>query len=298
MFFLSTRSIPVGGGLGPLSILDETNTLRTPADLTTAIRGRDVLFVTHGFNVDQTGGLQSLSNWARLLNIGSVVIIGILWPGDARWIHVVDYPVEGNEAIASGNALAAFLNTNFTGALSLSFASHSLGARVVLQTISRLNRGVRRLFLMAGAIDNTCLTSEYAAAAQKVQTISVLASRSDDVLKWAFPAGNFVSGLFSRGEPYIHEAIGREGPADPWPSPNNIHVDWQIPDSWNYGHGSYLPAHLAGNPPVQYPPLPAFPSSEMPKPPQQPCYAPPALANDEALWQPAFSAAIQTFRWP
>ena len=295
MFFLSTRSIPVGGGVGPASILDETNMLRPLADVTAAIRGQDVLLVTHGFNVNQSNGLQKLSNWARLLNVRNAVPIGILWPGDGRWIHAVDYPVEGNEAIASGNALAAFINSHFAGALSLSFASHSLGARVVLQTIAGLNRSsVRRLLLMAGAIDNTCLSAEYATAAAKVQTISVLASRSDDVLEWAFPAGNFVSGLFSRGAPYIHEAMGREGPAEPYPSPNNIHAGWQIPDDFGYGHGSYLPAQLTGNPPVQYSLLPDFPPPDTPIPPS---YTPQPLRGNADFWQPAFSAALQSSRW-
>ncbi len=250
---------------------------------------------THGFNVSQMDGLQKLSSWAQLLNIGSTVCVGILWPGDARWIHVVDYPVEGNEAMTAGDEVAAFINANFSGALSLSFASHSLGARMVMQTIAGLSRSVRRLLMMAGAIDNTCLSSEYATAASKVQSISVLASRSDDVLKWAFPTGNFVSGLFSRGVPYIHEAMGREGPAEPYPSPDNIHADWQIPDDWDYGHGSYLPPNPLGPAPVQYAPLPSFPAPEMPPPPS---FAPAALAGDATLWQPAFSAAIQTSRWP
>ncbi len=224
MFFLNTRALPLGGGVGPLKVLDENSRIYQPADVGAAVRGHDVLLVTHGFNVNQADGLEKLSDWAKLLDLGSTVCVGMLWPGDARWIHVVDYPVEGNEAMDAGNSLADFLNNNFTPALSLSFASHSLGARVVLQTIQGLNRAVRRLLVMAGAIDNTCLASEYANAAAKVQSISVLASRSDDVLKWAFPTGNFVSGLFSRGAPYVHEALGREGPAEPYPSSDSIQV--------------------------------------------------------------------------
>jgi hypothetical protein len=166
---------------------------------------------------------------------------------------------------------------------------------MVMQTIAGLSRSVRRLLLMAGAIDNTCLSSEYAAAARKVQSISVLASHSDDVLKWAFPSGNFVSGLFSRGVPYVHEALGREGPAEPYPSPDNIHADWQIPDCWNYGHGSYLPPIPLGPNPVRYPTLPFFPPPDMCP---EPSFAPPALAGNAALWQPGFSAAVQTSRWP
>jgi hypothetical protein len=295
MFFLNTRSLPVGGGVGPLTVLDETNAVHPTSDVVAAVRGHDVLLVTHGFNVAQLDGLQKLSDWCKLVNLGSTVCVGILWPGDARWIHVVDYPLEGNEAMSAGNELASFINTNFSGALSLSFASHSLGARTVMQIIAGLSRSVRRLLLMAGAIDNTCLSSEYAAAASKVQSISVLASRSDDVLKWAFPTGNFVSGLFSRGVPYVHEAMGREGPAEPYPSPDNIHSDWQIPDEWTYGHGSYLPPDPLGAAPVQYRPLPGFPPPDMPPPPP---FAPAALSDDGTLWQPAFSAAVETSRWP
>jgi hypothetical protein len=295
MYFLNTRSLPLGGGVGPLTVLDETNAVHPASDVVAAVRGHDVLMVTHGFNVNQMDGLRELSDWVKLLNLGSTVCVGMLWPGDARWIHVVDYPVEGNEAMTAGNELASFINTNFSGALSLSFASHSLGARMVMQTIAGLSRSVRRLLLMAGAIDNTCLSSEYAAAAEKVQSISVLASRSDDVLKWAFPSGNFVSGLFSRGVPYIHEAMGREGPAEPYPSPDNIHADWQIPDGWDYGHGSYLPSSSLGASPIQYSPLPFFPPPDMPQPPE---YAPDPLKPSEALWQPGFSAAVQTSRWP
>lgn len=294
MYFLNTRSLPVGGGVGPLTVLDEANAVHPASDVMSAVRGHDVLMVTHGFNVSQLDGLQKLSDWAKLLNIGRTVCVGILWPGDARWIHVVDYPVEGNEAMTAGDEVAAFINTSFSGALSLSFVSHSLGARMVMQTITGLSRSVRRLLLMAGAIDNTCLSSEYATAASKVQSISILASRSDEVLKWAFPTGNFVSGLFSRGVPYIHEAMGREGPTEPYPSPDNIHADWQIPDGWDYGHGSYLPAKPLGTAPVQYALLPSFPVPEMPPPPS---FAPAALAGDATLWQPAFSAAVQTSRW-
>ena len=295
MFFLNTRALPNGGGVGPLSVLDESNAVHSVTDVVAAVRGRDVLLVTHGFNVCQMDGLQHLSDWVKLLDLGSTACVGMLWPGDARWIHVVDYPVEGNEAMTAGNELAAFINNNFSSALSLSFASHSLGARVVMQTIAGLSRtSVRRLLLMAGAIDNTCLSSEYAGAAEKIQSISVLASRSDDVLKWAFPTGNFVSGLFSRGTPYVHEAIGREGPAEPYPSPDNIHADWQIPDDWIFGHGSYLPPNPLGTTPVRYAPLPYFPPPEMPPPPS---FAPAALAGDAKLWQPAFSAAVQTSRW-
>ena len=294
MYFLNSRALPVGGGVGQVSVIDERNVVHSVTEMGSVIRGRDVLLITHGFNVNQLDGLQKLSDWAKLIKIGNGVAIGMLWPGDSRWIHVVDYPVEGNEAIEAGNRLAAFINLNMSSAVSLSFTSHSLGARVVMQTISGLSRPVRRLLLMAGAIDNTCLSAEYVSAAKNVQSVSVLASRSDEVLQWAFPAGNFVSGLFTRGTPYVHEAMGREGPAEPYPNPDNIHSDWQIPEGWKYGHGSYLPPGPLGTTPPQFLPLPYFPRQDTPAPPP---FTPNALAGDATLWQPAFSAAVETSRW-
>ncbi len=240
MLMLSTRVLPRGGGVSKaVSIWDDSNRPHSLVDVMKEIQGRDVLLVTHGFSVPQSKGEVNLGGWNTGLTLGNVAVLGILWPGDSRWIPKVDYVVEGDEAIASGKLLADFINSNFGGALSISFASHSLGARVVLQTMSGLNRKPRTLFVMAGAIDNTCLIKEYSSAAGKVQNISVVASRSDDVLKWAFPTGNFLSGILSRGIPYVHEALGREGPASPYPA--NLHADWQIPDGWDYGHGDYLP---------------------------------------------------------
>lgn len=62
MLFLSTRSLPVGGGVGPLTILDETNTIHSVAEIAAVVRGRNILLITHGFNVNQMDGLQKLSN--------------------------------------------------------------------------------------------------------------------------------------------------------------------------------------------------------------------------------------------
>ena len=76
---------------------------------------------------------------------------------------------------------------------------------------------VRRLTLMAGAIDDDCLTTEFEAAAAKIGTISALASMKDTVLSRLFPLGNFVAGILTVGHPWWHAAIGHCGPAQAWP---------------------------------------------------------------------------------
>ena len=245
-WYLSTRVQSRGGPAGPVKILDADRP-GYPGDLTSellaAIRGREVFFAAHGFNVPQADGIAHLSQWFAKTDLANAVSIGILWPGDAVIPILIDYVIEGNEAIMSGKLLAAFLNIYFTGAVSLCFASHSLGARVVLQTIRGLAKNfyIRRTLLMAGAIDDNCLNAEYGAAARKVESISLLASTRDAVLALAYPVGNPLQGIIDRGHPYYHAALGREGPAQPNLLSPRLHPDWQIPANLDYGHLDYLP---------------------------------------------------------
>lgn len=250
-WFLDLRATEAGGHpAASVSVRRDTLLCRDDAALRAAVQGRDVLIGTHGFNVNRKDGIASLTAWSSLLDLGpNGCFVGVLWPGDSRWLPVVDYPVEGGEAMDSARLLAPYLDRAFRGAASLSFASHSLGARMVLETIRHLQRPVRRLVLMAGAIDDNCLTGEYRDAAARVEAISVLASRSDLVLKIAFPVGNPLSGLISPGHPYWQGALGHDGPDDPCPA--NVRAGWQIPNGWDYGHGDYL----GGTPPALRPPV-------------------------------------------
>ncbi len=292
-WFLSTRAQSVGGPVGPVKILDADRPGYSgdlAPDLLAAIRGREVFFGTHGFEVNQTDGISHLSYWFSNLEIGNAVPIGILWPGDCVLPVFVDYIAEGREAIQSGQLLATFLNTNLTSAVGLCFASHSLGARVVLQTIDGLSASfrVRRVLLMAGAIDNNCLTNEYSDACNKIEEISILASTRDDVLALAFPLGNPLQGIIDRGHPYYHEALGREGPAQPYPPALKLHPNWQIPANLNYGHHDYLPGQklIADfQLPVDIPPDNG---------PDPPIGTPPQIGEQ---WKPAWSAAFASTRY-
>jgi hypothetical protein len=261
-----------------------------PPQLLEAIHGQDVFFAVHGFNVNQKDGLAHLGFWLDKVDVGNAVKIGILWPGDCFVPIFIDYVVEGHEAIRSGDLLSAFLNANFTGAVNLSFASHSLGARVVLQTVRGLNLHVRRVLLMAGAIDDNCLTDEYADAAKKVDQISLLTSKRDAVLAAAYPLGNPLQGIIDRGHPYYHAALGREGPANPGQLAPRLHSGWEIPKQIDYGHLDYIPGKLLPDIYAQPCEIP----SEAPVPPQG---TPTAMSGDTKLWKPAFSAAFATNRY-
>jgi pimeloyl-ACP methyl ester carboxylesterase len=228
------------------------------------VHGRDVLLGVHGFNVNRAEGIDHISHWEDLLDVTSnEVFCGVLWPGDSRWLPVLDYPIEGGEAIQSGRMLAKYLNEHFSDAASLSFVSHSLGARVVLETIRGLDRRTRRLIMMAAAIDDDCLRDEYHDAAAKVDRISLLASRKDKVLAAAFPIGNLIEGLITPTHPFWHAALGRNCPQSPYPQ--QLHSQWQLWDSWGFDHGDYL--HSCSNllvkmhSPIDIGPECAFPSS-------------------------------------
>ena len=292
-WFINTRAQSVGGPVGILRILDADRP-GFPGDLTQefvqSIRGRELFFGVHGFNVNQQDGILHLGYWFDKLQIGNALPVGILWPGDCIVPIFVDYVVEGKEAIQSGDDIADFLNDNAAGAVSLCFASHSLGARVVLQIISGLNSGfrIRRTLLMAGAIDDDCLTNEYAAAAQKIEQISLLASEKDAVLELAYPLGNPLQGIIDSGHPYWHAALGRGGPATPYPAA--LRPNWEIPANLDYGHLDYIP----GEPiPAAFP----FPQDIPPDAgPNPPATTPDALDPPEN-WKPAWSAAFASSRF-
>ncbi len=245
------------------------------------IHGRDVLIGTHGFNVNRTDGIDCLSKWEGLLTLpASGVFLGLLWPGDSESVHALSYPVEPRHATAAGAMIAAFVDKNFGEAASISFVSHSLGSRVILTAISKLNLPVRRAILMAGAIGDDCLTAEFADVPGKVGAVSVMSSKQDDVLRWAFPLGDLAAAIFDHDHPWWESALGRFGPKQ---RPDHYLSPCQIPDTWNYGHGNYLQV----DPPAQavIPPATMIPNSGLP---------PLRGANG---WQEAWSASVVSGRF-
>lgn len=243
--FLDFRTAGVGGGIlneprvlegdgrvDPLEMRHLGQTL--PAE---RIAGREVVFVTHGFNVSRRDGVHALARLERDLNLPSAfVLVGVLWPGD-WWIPVVNYPAEAGDAVQCGRLLAKFVNTSLSLAGEVSLVSHSLGGRLVLEAVKRLSRPAREVCVLAAAVDDDCLTGpQYDAARKNAKRISVLASRGDLVLRLAYPAGDFFSDIFSDDDNPARKALGYHGPR-----PRAEHVlHAQIPGR-EYGHGNYFP---------------------------------------------------------
>jgi hypothetical protein len=286
--FLDCRMNPVGGELSTLVAVNQGTSIGDYtglafADLENAIQGQHVLIATHGFNVNRADGIACLSNWEGLLQLPpSSVFVGLLWPGDSVWAHGLDYPDEPKVADQAGVLLGPFLDANFAEAGSVSFASHSLGARVVLETIANMKLPVRRVTLMAGAVDDDCLTKEFQAAAANVEQISVLSSKKDEVLSACFPIGNFFAGIIAAGHPWWRGALGHGGPTKPWPA--NMQAPFAIPENWNYQHGNYLE--------IDPPPAPVLPI-----PTNVPPNGSPYPANSAPGWSEAFSAAFASTRF-
>jgi len=249
-FFLSFRTRPVGGAVNTnprlyqgLGSGDTPGWSIVPPERRGAVfAGKSVLFGVHGFNVNQSEGTVAmglLDNYLALT--GSSVFVGVLWPGDSV-IPIVDYPFEGSVAIDCGGGLADFCNTCCSAAQGVSFLSHSLGARVVLEAVSRLNQKAKSVCLTAAAINRDCLTTQYATAADKSERISLLASREDMVLKLAFSAGDPFADLLHDDHTPFQKALGLEGP--PTPALPQVRAPWQISDldpTGDYGHSDYLP---------------------------------------------------------
>jgi hypothetical protein len=304
-WLLNCRALPGGGPVRAADVLtnppDQLGVAQ--AQLISTCRGCDVMVATHGFNVNQQEGADHLTRWVALLALpADSVYIGYLWPGDSVWLHALIYPEAAKVAMQSGDQLAAWVNQNLSEAASVSFVSHSLGARVVLRAIQGLASTirVRRLLLMAGAVDDTCLKGEFAAAAQRVEKISNLSSSEDDVLKWAFPLGNPLSGIFAEGHPFWHAAIGREGPSGNPPAPAQLDKVCRMPDLWNYGHDDYLPPSPV---PAGYVSLPYTLPIDSPAPPTEPAANTPAGYETTAgvwapYWKSAWTAGFESTRFP
>lgn len=293
--FLDCRISAVGGELATAVAVNQGTSIANYgglvlAELQSAIQGRNVLIATHGFNVNRADGIACLSNWETNLQLpAGSAFVGLLWPGDSVWAHGMDYPGEPKVADEAGALLGPFLDQYFAGAASISFASHSLGARVVLATISKMNRAVRRLALMAGAVDDDALTNEFVNAAASVGEISVLASKKDEVLSLAFPLGNFFSGIIAVGHPWWRAALGHSGPTTPFP--DNFRTPYAIPENWNYQHGDYLHVDLPAAPrlpiPADIPPNGSQVAAEDVNPD----------GSYVAGWTEAFSAAVASTRF-
>jgi pimeloyl-ACP methyl ester carboxylesterase len=292
--FLDVRTSNVGGGLAARVAVGQGTSIADYdgldlSELLNGIRGQHVLIATHGFNVDRADGIEYLSNFGNLLQCPpSTTYLGLLWPGESVWMHGCSNPDGPKTATQAGRLMATFLDANFGEAATISFVSHSLGARLVLETALRMSLPVRNLILLGAAIDDNCMNREYKSAADKVESISVLSSRNDQVLSMVFPLCRLFSGIMGEGHPWWRSALGQTGPSRPRPA--HFVAPYQIPDNWSFDHGDYMQ--------INFPPAPALPIPTNVPPDGSPVLFQDCDMNGGPMpgWQAAFAAAFVSSR--
>jgi hypothetical protein len=294
-WFLDLRAHSHGGPVGTLKITDGHKVFPDATALLADIAGRDVFLMAHGYNVNRPHGTAALSEFKSKLQAGigtGPVFIGILWPGDCILPIFIDYVWEGSEAEESGQLVGEFVRDRLAAVSgTITFASHSLGARVVLNAVQTLANAanaprVRNLILFAGAIEDDTLLNEFNAAANQVDRISIVYSLEDHVLALAYPAGNLIGGLIERDDPNLKAALGRLGPTAAWPG--KILANPRLPDDWDYGHTDYMSTDPI---PGDYPLPVTVPDPSSPPP----ATGAPLPSTDD--WKPCWSAAFAATRW-
>jgi hypothetical protein len=245
-YVLDFRDRDVGGAVmnGTLTATDGT---RLPASEALAtLQGADrIAVLVHGFNVDRPSGREQLDVLARSIGTPADVCLGVCWPGDS-WAGPAGYPLEGNDADDSGSMLADFLDLHCNPGSEISFVTHSMGGRVALEAVRALDSRrfiVREICLAAPAVDDDVLNrgERYYGVAQGARRVTVLASKSDGVLKWAYPIGDLVQAwaFFWKDKP--GSALGRAGPRSDPSEPTSPRVRHeQIATDLNVGHSDYI----------------------------------------------------------
>jgi len=216
---LSVRTQPAGGPVD--------TTVQQGPDRWIEHAGRIILFV-HGYNNTISVAREAYDTFstrlAERVREAAAEILGPLyrfyWPGDAALglLSFISYPVETEDAKASAAPLAEFLR-NLYGASGhparpVDIVSHSLGGRVLLETLTELaHEGildgvVKRVCMMAPAVLVEQVEPEGLLydGATLPETLTILTSEDDWVLWLAFPLGQTIA------EGGSGRALGRYGP--------------------------------------------------------------------------------------
>ena len=180
--------------------------------------GTTVLLV-HGYNTtqgDASDGYRAFLD--RQLEIGPLKdkVIAVYWPGD-NWEGGLYYMQAIPKARATGLALAEEIRraAAATGHLHLKILAHSLGCRVVFETLCELSRNelptlvIEAVVLMAAAVATAALSArdslgEVFPVFSQVPFMSLYSSE-DKVLTFAFPLGQSLA-----GEGFLPTALGHD----------------------------------------------------------------------------------------
>ena len=251
-------------------------TLASWAEVGHVLAGKHVCFLVHGFNVNRDrgytglgamgqemlpgGALAGLAAPAGPLNFyvrGVDVIVPVLWAGD--WYLPINYPLLLPDVRKTGKYFSDLILSAATRMARVSFVTHSMGARVmfetVQQTVAAANKAgfTRPIFdtamVMAAATSDEIFDDpDYADAVDAVRRFVVVTSRADTVLSLAFPPGNAVEQALWPNDPGSDAALGRYGPRlKPGSKALGKTVWYEVPppenaDEPGQNHGDYVPS--------------------------------------------------------
>jgi hypothetical protein len=240
------------------------------------LKGKHVCFLVHGFNVDRDAGYTGLGvlgqelgqtngalpGWpypsppdgpVNLFAAGVDVVVPTLWAGDFFNIPL-NYPFLLGAIRLTGRYFAELLVT--AQMASVSFVTHSMGARVVLEAVQQaLSRTFQphmptfdtAVFTAAAVSDQVFDDPDYALAVKAMQQFVVVSSKRDQVLSGAFPLGNAAEEAMWPHDQGEDRALGLTGPKLAPDSPAAGKVKWYpVPSGVGMNHGNYLPR--PGNP--------------------------------------------------
>lgn len=250
-YILEFRSWNTGGPVVPGQLRDQNSGAQGEAAKIKLALEPEITFLLHGYNVDRPTGLAGLTNLATFVKSAiSGAVVAVLWPGDS-FAGFLSYPFEGDEADDTAAEFAQFITDVLPSSTPLSFVTHSLGARVGMETVDALlgtRHSVKQVCLMAPAIDDFSLASseDYRAAVASADRVAVLSSTQDNVLKYAYPAGDLLQSFLFFWREDFGFALGYRGPNTFEDSgaiesiPHNV-IHWPINTGRGADHGHYIP---------------------------------------------------------
>jgi esterase/lipase superfamily enzyme len=244
---LTVRAREVGGGFIPPQLY-ESFPRNPPIRIEDLAHSPQLTFLLHGFAVNEREGRISLRNFAELVRNQLPTldgdVVALLWPGDDR-LSPISYSLEERDADTTAGMLAELIVRRLRPTTQVNFVAHSLGCRVVLETMRKLRvHGLSsdQVVLMAGAVDADALAraTRFRDAVSAARRVAVLSSRRDKVLKIAFPVGDFLAALLFGGD--ASRALGLLGPrnAQREAVPRPVQST-KIADQADVGHHDYLP---------------------------------------------------------
>lgn len=169
------------------------------------IESKELLMV-HGYNCvaeDTRDAYRANAEIARETGISSP-LVGYLWPGLYGPVEKVEFHRAQAQADLSAVLLAQYLASAV--GLPINVMTHSLGAKVALEAITKHGAKVGNLFLTGPAVAHDCFLTDYAKVYESVKRVYVFWSERDNVLGQAFMLDQFT------------QALGHDGPSTslPW----------------------------------------------------------------------------------